>query len=253
METSIISAYNAISGLPVTQGMILIASVICGIIIVAKIVSGLQEAMQDGQINIRSFFKLFSTYIYMLVAISLAPSAFNLVEKGLAQMSDELITKHQGVINENLDEVIETFVNEKMDEIDQAGIVEGAILSLKATIEIFIYTIVVYMTKFLYLIFASARYLYLAILKIGTPIAIVCSIDDKTRHITETYIKNLFYCYVMLPCFLLTNNFSDQIISNIGGAYFSITKTEVSLLILGLFLKMFLFGKAFQYSKQIIS
>ena len=75
------------------------------------------------------------------------------------------------------------------------------------------------------MIFASARYLYLAILKIGTPIAIVCSIDEKTRHITETYLKNLFYCYIMLPCFL----------------------------ILGLFLKMFLFGKAFQYARQIIS
>lgn len=253
METSIISAYNAISSLPVTQGMVLIASVICGIIVISKIVSGIQEAMQDGQIDIRSFFKLFSTYIYMLIAISLAPVAFNLVEKGLAQMSDELVTQNQGVTNENLDIIIDTFVNEKMDEIDQAGIVEGAILSLKASTEIFIYTIVVYMTKFLYLIFASARYLYLAILKIGTPIAIVCSIDDKTRHITETYLKNLFYCYIMLPCFLLTNNFSDQIISGIGGGYFGISKTEVSLLILGLFLKMFLFGKAFQYARQIIS
>ena len=253
METSIISAYNAISSLPVTQGMILIASVICSVIVISKIVSGVQEAMQDGQIDLRSFFKLFSTYIYMLIAISLAPVAFNLVEQGLAQMSDELVTQNQGVINENLDVIIDTFVNEKMDEIDEAGMIEGAILSLKASIEIFIYTVVVYMTKFLYLIFASARYLYLAILKIGTPIAIVCSIDDKTRHITETYLKNLFYCYIMLPCFLLTNNFSDQIIQNVAGGTFGVSKTEISLLILGLFLKMFLFGKAFQYARQIIS
>ena len=102
MDTSIISAYNAISNLPVTQGMILISSVICGLIVISRIVSGLQDALQDGQIDIKSFFKLFSTYIYMLLAISLANPAFNLVEKGLAQMSDELVAKHQGVINEEL-------------------------------------------------------------------------------------------------------------------------------------------------------
>lgn len=217
MDTSIISAYNAISNLPVTQGMILISSVICGLIVISRIVSGLQDAMQDGQIDIKSFFKLFSTYIYMLLAISLAPVAFNLVEKGLAQMSDELVAKHQGVINENLEGVIADFTNDKMNEIEEAGLVEGAILSFKAEFEILIYTIVIYTTKFLYMIFASARYLYLAILKVGTPIAIVCSIDEKTRHITETYLKNLFYCYIMLPCFLLTNNFGDQIIQNVAG------------------------------------
>ena len=253
MDTSIISAYNAISNLPVTQGMILISSVICGLIVISRIVSGLQDAMQDGQIDIKSFFKLFSTYIYMLLAISLAPVAFNLVEKGLAQMSDELVAKHQGVINENLEGVIADFTNDKMNEIEEAGLVEGAILSFKAEFEILIYTIVIYTTKFLYMIFASARYLYLAILKVGTPIAIVCSIDEKTRHITEPYLKNLFYCYIMLPCFLLTNNFGDQIIQNVAGGAFGISKTEISLLILGLFLKMFLFGKAFQYARQIIS
>lgn len=253
MDTSIISAYNAISNLPVTKGMILISSVICGLIVISRIVSGLQEAMQDGQIDIKSFFKLFSTYIYMLLAITLAPVAFGLVEKGLAQMSDELVAKHQGVINENLEGVIADFTNQKMDEIEEAGLVEGAILAFKAEVEILIYTIVIYITKFLYMIFASARYLYLAILKVGTPIAIVCSIDDRTRHITEAYFKNLFYCYIMLPCFLLTNNFGDQIIQNVAGEAFGVSKTEISLLILGLFLKMFLFGKAFQYARQIIS
>ena len=138
MDTSIISAYNAISNLPVTQGMILISSVICGLIVISRIVSGLQDALQDGQIDIKSFFKLFSTYIYMLLAISLANPAFNLVEKGLAQMSDELVAKHQGVINENLEGVITDFTNQKMDEIEEAGLVEGAILAFKAEVEILI-------------------------------------------------------------------------------------------------------------------
>ena len=71
MQESIISAYNAINNLPVTQGMIIIASVICAIIIISRIVSGLQEAMQDGQIDIKSFFKLFSTYIYICLLLLL--------------------------------------------------------------------------------------------------------------------------------------------------------------------------------------
>lgn len=253
MDTSIISAYESISNLPVTQGMLLIASVICALIIISKIVHGLQEAMQDGQIDVKSFFKLFSTYIYLLIAISIAPLAFTMIEKGLAQMSDEMVSHTQGVINTSIDGVIDHFISEKTQEIEDADMFTSAILKFKFTLELIWYTAVVYITKFLYLIFASARYLYLAILKIGAPIAIVCSLDDKTRHITESYLKNLFYCYIMLPCFLLTNNFCDQLMINLGGQIPGVSKTEVTFLFLGLLMKMFLFGKAFQYARQIIS
>lgn len=252
MEQGIISAYNAINDLPITEGMIAICSLICALIVLSKLVHGVQEAMQDGQIDIRSFFKLFSTYIYMLIAITIAPPAFTLVEKGLAEMSDELTQQNQRAINANVLGVLDEFAKRKEAEIDQAGTMEAVLLGIKMPIELLFYTMVVYITKFLYVIFASARYLYLIILKIGTPIAIVCSLHEKTRHITETYLKNLFYCYIMLPCFLITNNFSDMIMEHTASGVWGLSQTEVSFLLLGIILKAFLFGKAFQYARQII-
>lgn len=252
MEEGIISAYNAINDLPITEGMIAISSLICGLIVLSKLVHGVQEAMQDGQIDIRSFFKLFSTYIYMLIAITIAPPAFTLVETGLAEMSDELTSQHQRSINASVLEVLDDFTKRKEAEIERADTIEAIVLGLKMPVELLFYSIILYLTKFLYVIFASARYLYLIILKIGTPIAIVCSLHEKTRHITETYIKNLFYCYIMLPCFLISNNFSEMIMEHTLAGIWGMSQTEVSFLILGLILKAFLFGKAFQYARQII-
>lgn len=252
MFDSIISAYNAINNLPITEGMITISSLICALIIISKIISALQEAMQDGQIEIKSFFKLISSYVYLLLAIAIAPPAISLFEKALAEMSDELTEQHQSGLTESADSVIQRFVETKNKEISEANTLSAVLLSIKLPAEVLFYTIIVFISKFLLYIFASARYLYLAILRIGMPIAIVCSISEKTRHITEAYLKNLFYCYIMLPCFLLANNFGEQIVSNLHQGGFGISQTEVSILILGLLLKMFLFGKAFQYAKQII-
>ena len=43
------------------------------------------------------------------------------------------------------------------------------------------YTILMYATKYIFFFFASARYLYLILLEIVTPIAVILYMDEKTR------------------------------------------------------------------------
>ena len=67
------------------------------------------------------------------------------------------------------------------------------------------YTILLYATKYIFFFFASARYLYLILLEIVTPIAVILTWTRKTRHYTHAYLKNLFVCYMTIPAFLIAN------------------------------------------------
>lgn len=246
------TAYNKINNLPVSEGLLALSSIICAVIVIYKLIKAFQESSQEGQIDVRSFFKLFHSYIYMLVAIILAPAMFTAVETALGAMSDELTGFHQGTLNDDAWTIIQKYIVEMQVEYEQAGMFEGAILSLFSEIRIAFYTIIVYIEKFIYAIFMSSRYLYLIILKIVTPIAIVCSLSESTIDITKTYLRNLFYCYLMLPCFLIANNFSEALIEAMAGQMWATSKYDVSMMLLRILLKLFLFGKAFQYAKQTI-
>lgn len=246
------SVYNKINNLPVTQGMLALCSIICALILISKIVKTYQESVQDGQIDIKSFFKLISNYMYFLLAIVIAPVAFTLIEQALGSISDELISQHQGAINLDFTDSLKNFADQKAQELEGKGILEATLMSVFIQFEIVLYELILYITKLIYYIFMASRYLYLIILKIAAPIAIVCSLSESTMDITKTYLRNLFNCYIMLPCFLIANNFSDSLMAELSSHIYGVGQHNITFLILGLILKLFLFGKAFQYSKQLI-
>lgn len=248
------TAYNKVNNLPVSEGLLAVSSIICGIIILAKLVKAVQESSQEGQIDIRSFFKLFHSYIYMLMAIVLAPVLFTMVETALGTMSDELTKFNEGSMNKSFEEVIKDYADQLDADIKNSNPITAGIMIALSSIQLAVYTIIVYIEKFIYVIFMSSRYLYLIILKIVTPIAIVCSMHESTMDITKTYLRNLFYCYLMLPCFLIANNFSEALIAGLssGGGDTPLLQYSIPMMLLRILLKLFLFGKAFQYAKQTI-
>lgn len=246
------TAYEKVNNLPVSEGLLALSSIICAIIIIYKLIKAVQDSSQEGQIDIKSFFRLFHSYIYMLVAIILAPATFTMIETALGAMSDDLTGFHQGVLNDDAWTMVTKYIEEMDKEYEEAGMFEAAILSIFSEIRVIFYTIIVYIEKLIYSIFMSSRYLYLIILKIATPIAIVCSLHESTMDITKTYLRNLFNCYIMLPCFLIANNFAEALVETIASGVWATSKYDVPMLLIRIFLKLFLFGKAFQYAKQII-
>lgn len=248
------SAYNKVNNLPISEGLLAVSSIICGIIILAKLVKAVQDSSQEGQIDIRSFFKLFHSYIYMLMAIILAPMLFTMVETALGTMSDELTNFHQGAMNKSFEEVIKDYGNQLEVDIQNSNPITAGLMIAFSGVQIAVYTVIVYIEKFIYSIFMSSRYLYLIILKIVTPIAIVCSMHESTMDISKTYLRNLFYCYLMLPCFLIANNFAEALVEGLTseGGDTPLLRYSIPMMLLRILLKMFLFGKAFQYAKQTI-
>ena len=190
----------------------------------------------------------------MLLAIVLAPALFTMVETALGAMSDELTNFNQGSINHSFEEVIQEYSNQLQTDIQNSNPVSAGVMIAMSGVQLAFYTVIAYIEKFIYAIFMSSKYLYLIILKIVTPIAIVCSLHESTLDITKTYLRNLFYCYLMLPCFLIANNFAEALLEGVTG-FFSgspLTQYSIPMMLIRILLKLFLFGKAFQYAKQTI-
>lgn len=256
METinNIITAYDAVKMNGVSQGVILLCTVIALLIVINKFLTAYHEAQADGaNINMKSFYKLFEIYINAFVIIMVAPVAFSVVENCLALIQDELIGLYQKDIDFSIDKAIEQFVYDYIDEINRNNNWFGQQLQevLVLPWSIFGYTVVLYATKYVFFFYASGRYLYLILLEIVTPVAVILYMDKDTRNFTHSYLKNLFICYMLIPAFLIANIFGDLISSNVMHMM-GTNKYSLLGLLFALVFKLFLFAKAVKYTNQLI-
>lgn len=256
METidNITSAYDAVKMNTVTQGVILLCTLIALIIVINKFLTAYHEAQADGaNINMKSFYKLFEIYINAFVIIMVAPVAFSVIEQCLGAIQNELIAYYQKDIDFSIDEAIEQFVYDYVDEVQRNNNWFGQQLQeiIMLPVSIMLYTIVLYATKYIFFFYAAGRYLYLILLEIVTPIAIILYMDKDTRSFTHAYFKNLFICYMLIPAFLIANTFGTIVSDNVMHMMY-LNKYSSMGLLFALIFKLFLFAKAVKYTNQLI-
>lgn len=95
----------------------------------------------------------------------------------------------------------------------------------------------------------SGRYLYLLLLELVSPIALVCLLgDEKVQQTFYTWAKNLFCCFLLLPAFCFANVFAEAIktIMIEGGTYTTIA------LIMVLIAKLTLYKVAANYVFKLL-
>jgi type IV secretory pathway VirB6-like protein len=65
--------------------------------------------------------------------------------------------------------------------------------------------------KYTYTFFIIGRYMWLLMLELVAPIAIVLCIHETTRSYFFTWVKNMIICYMLIPMFLLADSFSNEV------------------------------------------
>ena len=252
---NVLNAYNAVKFNGVSKSLIALCTFIAVLIVINKFVTAYKAAHTegDGQINAKKFFDLFYIYIYTLAIVMAAPFAFTVIEKGLGELQNEMVEYYQQDIDMSIDEAIVTFTKDYIEDIQRQNNWVGQQIQevIVLPITIFVYTILLYATKYIFFFFAAARYMYLILLEIVTPLAVVLYMDEKTRNYTHTYLRNLFICYMMIPAFLIANAFgsliSDNIMHMMGQNKYSI----LGLLFAFIF-KLYLFAKGTKYCRELI-
>lgn len=193
MIDNVISAYEAVKMNGVSQGIIALCSFIAVIIVIQKFVTAWKEAFSEGDkpVDMKQFFKLFYIYIYVFAIIMVAPFAFTIVETALGNLQNELISHYQEDVDLSIDEAIVTFTKDYIEDVQRRHNWVGQQIQevIMLPFNIAAYTILLYATKYIFFFFASARYLYLILLEIVTPIAVILYMDEKTRHYTHAYLK----------------------------------------------------------------
>lgn len=186
MIDNVISAYEAVKMNGVSQGIIALCSFIAVIIVIQKFVTAWKEAFSEGDkpVDMKQFFKLFYIYIYVFAIIMVAPFAFTIVETALGNLQNELISHYQEDVDLSIDEAIVTFTKDYIEDVQRRHNWVGQQIQevIMLPFNIAAYTILLYATKYIFFFFASARYLYLILLEIVTPIAVILYMDEKTRH-----------------------------------------------------------------------
>lgn len=256
MIDNVISAYEAVKMNGVSQGIIALCSFIAVIIVIQKFVTAWKEAFSEGDkpVDMKQFFKLFYIYIYVFAIIMVAPFAFTIVETALGNLQNELISHYQEDVDLSIDEAIVTFTKDYIEDVQRRHNWVGQQIQevIMLPFNIAAYTILLYATKYIFFFFASARYLYLILLEIVTPIAVILYMDEKTRHYTHAYLKNLFVCYMTIPAFLIANALGSIIAENIMHMCGQNKYTMLGLLFAFVF-KLFLFAKSVKFCRELLA
>jgi hypothetical protein len=245
-------AYNQIkTSLPMT-GIFILVTFIAVLMIANRFITDFKIATDgDKPMNIKIFFDLFWNYLAVFIVIVCFPFLITAIEKPLALFQEEIITTYSGYLTMNISEAMKYYEDQYVA--NEGGFTGADLIPVvKQLYNIYtaftetIFLFILYMCKYLFYLYSSGRYLYLILLEIVAPLAIVLVLNKDTKQHFYTWVKNLIVCYMMIPTFLLANTLAELIAQNLfpGG---SSSMWDINALgPIGLFLtvafKLYLFG-----------
>jgi len=212
-----------------------VVSAIAIILILKKIIDVYRSAYSDKtrHPDIKAFLDLIYEYAFYLLIILALPYIIQAVEsvlgsleaKGLALLGD---SPKEGleVAARDATEFQKTY-KEGISWLDPIPAVFNYILCFLINPAISL----VY--SYMYSVCALTRYMYLLMLEIAAPIAVICLLSKRTEQHFYTWAKNMLVCYLMLPMFMLAIAFGTAAGSAaiLGGYKFDIFSMFFQILI----------------------
>lgn len=197
--------------------------------------------------------------IYVLACFIASSSGlvFSLTESVCADLQDALVTGINGDSSEAVNSLTqlvnkqEERVSSQMilgisfDEIGPLSFIYKALSGLLLGLGIFLF-------KYTYTFFILGRYMYLMMLELVAPIAIVLIIHDSTRSYFYSWLKNMIICYLLIPLFLLANKFSNEVaLALVSGQEMAGSVSVVVIVLVAVWIKFKLFSVVRSKSSQL--
>jgi hypothetical protein len=226
-EQTIKTAYQAIHSNGAAQATIGLVTIIALAIMIIKIIKLYEEQKQEKEFNVKLLFDLIKQYGKYLAFICAFPFILGAVETVLADVQQGVSSKFNASVNmvgtEYIKQNLEDFIEHEAKEIEAQEStwdkIKGSVVQVinpfdgwGAKIYGQISLVSIYLLKYIFFFFCCGRYLWLLMLEIVAPIAIVLSLNEKTFGIFMTWVKNMLVCYLLIPFFLMADVFSEEII-----------------------------------------
>ncbi|MDH6311067.1 hypothetical protein M2451_003889 [Dysgonomonas sp. PFB1-18] len=230
-ESSIKQAYYTIHSNGAVQGCIGIVVAIALTIMIFRLVKIYDISKVDNkQGNRKIMFDLLIQYGKYMVFICAFPFLLGGIESVLADVQQGVSSKFNASVNvagtTYAAQMIDKYVNDKqakkLKQYEDKSIIGKAVeavtpdLDILEKIDMMIATSIslagIYILKYIYFFFCAGRYLWLLMLEIVAPIAVICAMSEKTFDVFKTWLKNMAVCYLLIPFYLMADVFAESII-----------------------------------------
>ena len=255
---SLVEGYNDVK--TSTAGITLLTIAICigVILLLKKFTVAYKRAHVDhvtGEkryLNARHFFDLFWQYIIVFAVIMIAPVFISMLETGLGEVETQFSEKASEIEEKRFKEFKEKALEEfQVNSLtDLIPLVKFFKLKKQAD-DMARYVVLNLLYKYLLYIYASCHYVYLILLELVAPIAVVCALDKSTFSYFQSWVRNMIVCYLMIPALIIANLFADKVMDVLDDSVLNAPIGSIGLmlfLIVGVLLKL----KVFSFSMSSV-
>jgi len=198
---------------------------------------------ETGKPDMRAIMDMLSTYGYYLAIILALPFIVSFVEKIMGSAESNLFA----VFGKEPKGAYDTLVDDAKQMASElpegpSFLTDGFGMIADYVMTMWFRPAAAMCVKYLYCVVMVGRYVYLLMLEITAPIAIICLLDEKTQAHFYTWVKHMFCCYMMLPAFMVANAFGDAMVLTFFDNPYSFV-TLVVQFIAKLYLFKFIAGK----------
>jgi hypothetical protein len=212
----------------------------------------------NGSFDFGSYWGQIRVVIFVCFISTSSGAIFNLVESIFGELQTHLINDFGGDTSDKSFQVMRDLVRNQVLAVqekeaqgltldfDFIGILWKSITAIVMAIGVFIF-------KYTYTFFILGRYMWLLLLELIAPVAIILVIHENTRSYFYTWLKNMLICYLLIPMFLLADKFSNEVASFFMAN--SANAGQVSVLIVvcvGVWVKIKMFSIVKAKSSQLL-
>ena len=243
--SSIVEAYREVLPKLYLTEIVGLATLFAVIIIIVRMVGVIKDAYSENEpMNIRKIFGLCEEYIKVAAILVFAPFMFYYIELGFSYIQDALVVKFK---SDNI------LLEKALEAEGSTGILDNIAFTwqmaaggMKTTIEFLLAALL----KYAFYMVVAGRFLYLLLLQIVQPFAIVAFLSEKTRHFSLKYIGHLGYTYLVIPMILIADVFADKMTVHFLDNLKSVT---IIYLAVAFILKISLYKVANSICKNVMS
>ena len=200
---------------------------------------------KKGAIDAKALFDLSWQYITCFIVIVCLPFVIYGIEKVLGEFQSKMINLNSNTLNFSIGEASKYFEREYIDKQQDRGPFGIAVGVFGDMFKNAYYIFALYAAKHTFTMFAAGRYIYLMMLELMAPVAIVMALSEKTLPYFYTFVKHFIICYLMIPFFIMANIFADLVIDAVftGGTldFFNFNKLGFIGVTMTFILKIYLF------------
>lgn len=250
-------AYNSAKGYIVYESFQTIMIAIVLFLIFLKLWEELQKNMTNNQrFDMGAYWGQIKIYIIVCFIATSSSQVFTLTESVCSDMQETLIAGLGGDSSNKatrmMSDLYATHYKKVNDGIlDGLNMDIGLITLLSNMVSAVLMSIGLGIFKFIYTFYIAGRFMWLLMLELVAPIAIVLMIHEGTRTFFYTWLKNMIICYLLIPMFLLADKFSNDLTT---GFFEGSEFTSLSLIFLvftGVFVKIKIFSTVKSRASQL--